>query len=77
MNTKLMHLRLGKDETDTLDELAGGILSRQQVAVMVLTAALAAVRDDPGRLKFPPTFSVGMGEPSRVSMNDAPGKTKK
>jgi hypothetical protein len=79
VQTKLLHLRLGKDETETLDRLAGNVLSRQQVAVMIMSAALAAVREDPDKLKFPPLFTVATErtpDTERILKMNEPGRSK-
>lgn len=60
MDNKQLHLRLPRDDAETLDDLAGGILSRQQVATMLLSAACAAVRHNGMRIGFPPHFTVGV-----------------
>lgn len=78
METKQVRLRLSPEDWDTLGVLAGGILTRQSVASALLSAACEAVRQNQGRLSFPPHLSVGVHPPSRVStMNDAPAKYRK
>lgn len=63
MDNKLLHLRLGPDEIETLDALTFGTFSRQQIGGMILAAALAAVRENSMRLSFPPRFAVGSATP--------------
>jgi hypothetical protein len=58
MKTTLLNLRLEDTEIAALDELAGRALNRQAVARMLLQAAIEAVRNNQGRLNFPPCFSV-------------------
>ena len=76
MVTTMVHLRITKDDADTLDELAVGTFSRNQIGSMILSAALAAVREAEGRLSFPPFFTVGIHEKRPLAMNETPPKTK-
>jgi 3-oxoacyl-ACP reductase-like protein len=62
MDNKLLHLRLGPDEIETLDEMCMSTFSRQQIASMILTAAISAVRENNCRMSFPPKFTVGIHE---------------
>jgi hypothetical protein len=71
MNNKLLHLRLGPEEVETLDELCMATFSRQQVASMILTAAISAVRENNNKISFPPTFTVGIHE-GKVSILNEP-----
>ena len=50
--------RVSSDDAKVLDGLGGSIFSRNQIATMLLHAAIEAVRDNPDALKFPPAFSV-------------------
>lgn len=59
MQTQQIRFRLHKDELAVLDELGSTVLSRQSVAAMLLSAAIAAVREQPGKLSFPPKFTIG------------------
>jgi hypothetical protein len=59
----LLHLRVGPDDVKTLDELCSAVFPRQQVASMLLIAAISAVRENGGHLSFPPKFAVGSYEP--------------
>ena len=58
MTTTLIHLRISDQDAKTLDQLRGSLLSRNTVGALMLSAALKAVRDNPGQLKFPPVLSV-------------------
>lgn len=64
MDNKLLHLRVGPDGIETLDALTFGTFSRQQIAAMVLDAALAAVRANQMQLSFPPRFDVRATAPA-------------
>jgi hypothetical protein len=72
MDNKLLHLRLGPDEIETLDELCMATFSRQQVAAMILTAAIAAVRENDCKMSFPPKFTVGIHDDKLVAVLNEP-----
>jgi len=65
--TKPMQLRIRVDDEDveTLKTLAGKALSVAAVASGLLHAAIQAVRDNQGRLSFPPTLQVAELDPER------------
>jgi hypothetical protein len=58
VDNTLLHLRVGREGVKTLDDLTFGTFSRQQIAAMILEAALEAVRTNQMHLSFPPRFSV-------------------
>lgn len=59
VKSTLLHIRVNGDSSNILDTLGGNLLSRQQVASMILEAACEAVRQNGGKLDFPPKFNVG------------------
>lgn len=77
MTTNQVRLRIAPDDWDTLGELGGGILSRQSVAAALLSAACDAVRQNGGRLNFPPHLTVGIHNPRAVQLNDEPARRRK
>jgi hypothetical protein len=77
MDNKLLHLRLGPDEIETLDELCMATFSRQQVASMILTAAISAVRENNNKITFPPTFTVGIHEGKVTILNEPHHKARR
>jgi hypothetical protein len=77
MVTTMLHLRITKDDAETLDELAVGTFSRNQIGSMILSAALAAVRESHGRLSFPPYFTVGIHDKRSLALNESPPRIKK
>ena len=60
----MLHIRLPADDLSVLDALANNILSRQQVATMLLHAAVEAVQANGGRVHLPPKFTVANDEDS-------------
>ena len=64
-----IRIRVPTDDVSTLDELAGSILSRTDVATMLLHAAIEAVRQNPTALKFPPAFVISI-PPANPKLND-------
>jgi len=76
METNQIRIRLQKEDLETLDELCIGAFSRQQVASMLLAAAVHAVRENAGSLSFPPKFTVGVHE-HRASYLSEPAPKRK
>lgn len=64
-----IRIRVPADDVEMLDDLAGSILSRTDVATMLLHAAIEAVRSNPSALKYPPVFVVTVAE-SNPALND-------
>ena len=60
----MLHIRLPADDLAVLDALANNILSRQQVATMLLHAAVEAVQANSGKVHLPPKFNVADDEES-------------
>lgn len=75
MQTVQIKLRVPPDDAKFLDDLAGQLFSRNDMATMLLHAAVNAVRDNPDALKFPPTLIV-TEPPSGNALNDSPRKKK-
>jgi hypothetical protein len=48
-----IRIRISDQDAETLDKLAGQILTRTDVASVLLHSALEAVRDDKGKMHFP------------------------
>lgn len=59
MQTTQLHLRISLEETEVLDGLCGSFLKRQQIALMVLSAAIAAIKANGGKASLPISFTVG------------------
>lgn len=57
-----IRIRIEKRDADLLDVLAGEILSRTDVASLLLHAALDAIREANGEISFPPKFNVPASE---------------
>lgn len=53
-----IRIRIADSDIGILDELAGPVMSRTDVASVLLHAALEAVRANKGRVHFPPQFKV-------------------
>jgi hypothetical protein len=51
-----IRLRILPEDADTLESLTAGVLSRIDVASVLLHAACVAVRQSPGRVVWPPQF---------------------
>jgi hypothetical protein len=67
-----IRIRIENEDVDLLDELAGKVLSRTDVASVLLNAAVEAVRKNKGRIHYwPPKFTVEeSNEPSRFELNE-------
>ena len=63
-NTKPNQIRIRIEDTDLpiLDDLAGTVLSRTDVASVLLHAAVAAVRKNRGKIHLPLVFRVEEGK---------------
>ena len=57
-----MHLRLPNEDLSVLDSLADNVLSRQQVATMLLHGAVESIKNNGGKIQMPPRFRVAMDE---------------
>ena len=59
-NTKPIQIRIRIADGDTglLDDLAGPVMSRTDVASVLLHAAVKAIRKNKGKVHFPPQFKV-------------------
>lgn len=75
METIQVNVRVPSDDREILDSLAGSLFSRNDMAAMLLHAAVAAVRENPNALKFPPSFTI-TDPPSGNALNDAPPKKR-
>ena len=74
-NTKPIQIRIRIADADTgvLDDLGGPVMSRTDVASVILHAAIEAIRKNGGVVHFPPQFTVEEIFPARGStLNDAP-----
>lgn len=70
MKTTQLRLRLSPDELETLDEMCIASFTRQSIASMLLSAAIHAVRENNGRMSFPPRFTVGIHDEKLAIMNE-------
>ena len=63
-STKPTQIRIRIDDGDTvvLDDLAGPVLSRTDVASVLLHVAVQAVRKNKGKVHLPPVFRVEEGK---------------
>lgn len=71
MQTVQLKVRIDGDDAKILDSLAGSLFSRNNMAAMLLHAAVEAVRENPDALKFPPAFTIG-DPPAGLELNDKP-----
>ena len=61
VETIQVKIRIPIDDAKFLDKLRGALLTRNDMATMLLHAAVDAVREEPDRLKFPPRLHVAAG----------------
>lgn len=75
----LLHIRVPEDDAKELDRLAGQIFSRNDIAAVLLQAAIEAVRQDPDSLKFPPVLMIAGGSEvvERYTLNEPKHKARK
>ncbi len=57
-----VRIRVTDEDAETLDKLAGEVLSRADVASVLLHAAIESIRKNKGRVAFPPEFEVQVVE---------------
>lgn len=57
-----IRIRIPDTDAELLDKLAGRALSRTDIASYVLSAALDAIRENEGKVSFPPKFCVDVEE---------------
>jgi len=79
-DTKPQQIRIRIPDADmpVIQDLAGNVLSITDVASLLLSAAIEAVKESGGQLHFPPKFQVAGPAPRMdfAAMNDKPSKKK-
>ena len=77
--TKPTQIRIRVTDADmpVIEDLAGNVLSITDVASLLLSAAVDAVKENKGRLNFPPKFEVSAPEREIVALNDKPTKARR
>ena len=58
MKTTVLHHRIPDDDIKTLDTLAGGMISRQQTATIILRRAISVMRANPEKFQLFPNFDL-------------------
>jgi hypothetical protein len=53
-----VRIRVTDEDAETLDKLAGQVLSRADVASVLLHAAIQAIHKNKGKVQFPPELQV-------------------
>ena len=77
MKSTQLRLRVSPDELETLDEMCMAAFTRQSIASMLLSAAIHAVKENDGKMSFPPKFTVGIHESNPTTQTERYNKARR